>query len=179
MQRGGNSKQDNKGSIFKIKGRGTTNSKRTLRTQDWPMFSSEQKRNKLGRNWEDPRGTSPDSGTGRYFRVTNHTARVVAAGELHRRQTRTQGGRYRSSSAWGAWEGLSRGPGIPSVPLQAFCARFNSQFRLLFSNSVVWKFFSSQENTIKLRSQRLLTGERFQAKTTPSRCFARSGRGDF
>lgn len=79
----------------------------------------------------------------------------------------------------GAWEGLSRGPGIPSVPLQAFCARFNSQFRLLFSNSVVWKFFSSQENTIKLRSQRLLTGERFQAKTTPSRCFARSGRGGF
>lgn len=179
MQRGGNSKQNNKGSIFKIKGRGTTNSKRTLRTQDWPMFSSEQKRNKLGRNWEDPRGTSPDSGTGRYFRVTNHTARVVAAGELHRRQTRTQGGRYRSSSAWGAWEGLSRGPGIPSVPLQAFCARFNSQFRLLFSNSVVWKFFSSQENTIKLRSQRLLTGERFQAKTTPSRCFAHSGRGGF
>lgn len=181
MQRGRDSKQNNKGpsdSIFTIKGREKQQEKAWV--QDQTIISSQQIREMRRQTVSDGHmyGTSPDSGAGRCFRPTNHTAGTVVSGELHRRQTRAEGGCYLSSRASGPGRGF---PGVLEFILSLtslLCTVHGltrSQFPLLFSNVVarLGFFFLSPESIIKLDGQRPLTGVRFQADK------ACSGRGRF
>lgn len=77
---------------------------------------------------------------GWHFGITNHTEGTVAAGELHRRQTRAEESCYRSPPASGPGRGS---PGVlefsPVSLKPSVQGLTHSQFPLLFSN-FVWNF---------------------------------------
>lgn len=137
------SKQNNKGpsvSIFKIKGR--EKHQENARAQDWTMFSSEQQRKTRVKDGEQRLCMWDFSGlwAGWHFGITNHTEGTVAAGELHRRQTRAEESCYRSPPASGPGRGS---PGVlefsPVSLKPSVQGLTHSQFPLLFSN-FVWNF---------------------------------------
>lgn len=166
-------------SLFKIKGR-EKQQKKTW-AQDWSIFSSEQKSNKLGRNREKDKrwpsvGLLPTLGQD---------------GTLGS-QTTQQGLSLRVSNSGDKQELREaatcllrpRGPGRGSPEVlefgdsQAFCAHFNTFSISLAVFQTLGFFFLSPKNVIKLRGQRPLTGEGFQRPPLAA-ATACSGRGGF